>query len=406
MPRVNAKILVWARETAGLMREEAAGKLGINDAHGVAAVDRLTALESGEDEPSRPMLVKMSQQYRRPLLVFYMSEPPLKGDRGQDFRTLPGEHSIAQDAWLDALIRDVRARQSMVRAVLEDEDEAHRLAFIGSAKITDGVASLVASMQKVLGVDSSQLQFRRLRSPETTKFELLRKKAEAAGVFVLLIGNLGSHHTTIDLEMFRGFALADEVAPFVIINDQDAKTAWSFTLLHELVHLWLGQTGVSGARAETALEKFCNDVAGEFLLPTNELANLRVDDATNFEEARTQISDFANDRDLSNSMVAYKLYRVGAINLDTWQRLSEFYRNQWRQSRAKNRETRRDQNGGPDYYVVRRHRIGSALIDLVRRTMADGSLTTSKAGKVLGVKPKNVQALVTADGLTSPHGLA
>ncbi len=106
-------------------------------------------------------------------------------------------------------------------------------------------------MQKVLGVDFSQFRSRTSQgnNAETGKFELLRKKPEAAGVFVLLIGNLGNYLTTIDLEMFRGFALADEVAPFVIINDQDAKTAWSFTLLHELVHLWLGQTGVSGARA-------------------------------------------------------------------------------------------------------------------------------------------------------------
>lgn len=408
MPRVNAKILVWARKTAGLTPEEAAEKLGINDAHGIAAVDRLAALESGTNEPSRSMLVKMSQQYRRPLLVFYMSARPLEGDRGQDFRTLPGGHPAVQDAWLDALIRDIRARQSMVRAVLEDEDEAHRLAFVGSAKITDGVATLVSSMQKVLGVDFSQFRSRtsKSNSAETDKFDLLRKKAEAAGVFVLLIGNLGSYHTTIDLEMFRGFALADEVAPFVIINDQDAKTAWSFTLLHELVHLWLGQTGVSGARAETALEKFCNDVAGEFLLPTNELAYLRVDNTTNFETALAQISHFAKDRDLSSSMVAYKLYRIGAIKLDTWQKLSGFFRTQWLQSRANRREGVRDQEGGPNYYVVRRHRIGSALIDLVRRTMADGSLTTSKAGKVLGVKPKNVQALVTIEGLTNPRRLA
>ncbi len=100
---------------------------------------------------------------------------------------------------------------------------------------------------------------------------LLRSKVEAVGIFVLLIGNLGSHHTAISVEAFRGFALADTVAPFIVINDQDAAVAWSFTLLHELAHLWLGKTGVSGRRPDAQIEKFCNDVAALILLPQHEL---------------------------------------------------------------------------------------------------------------------------------------
>src|SRR5205823_4825451 len=122
MPRVNPDILKWARETAGLTLEDASQKLAIGEARGVSGEERLAAYEVGAREPSRPLLLRMSKQYRRPLLTFYMSEAPRLGERGQDFRTLPPEHSRAQDALVDALIRDVRARQEMVRAVLEDED--------------------------------------------------------------------------------------------------------------------------------------------------------------------------------------------------------------------------------------------------------------------------------------------
>ena len=65
-------------------------------------------------------------------------------------------------------------------------------------------------------------------------------------MFVLLKGDLGNYRTAIDVEVFRGFAIADDIAPFVVINDNDSKAAWSFTLLHELTHLLLGQTGISG----------------------------------------------------------------------------------------------------------------------------------------------------------------
>ncbi len=393
MPRINPAILVWARETAGLTQEAAIEKLGLGEARGVTSVDRLAALEAGDVEPTRPMLVKMAKQYRRPLLSFYLSAPPRKGDRGQDFRTLPEGYSSSADALLDALIRDVQARQCMVRAVLEDEEETRPLPFVGSMNMGDGVDTVLASIREALGVDL--VEYRAQPSPESA-FALLRSGAEAVGIFVLLISNLGSHHTSIDLETFRGFSIADDIAPFVIINDQDAKPAWAFTLLHELAHLWLGQTGVSGANAEKEIERFCNDVASEFLLPADELEQLEVTDATDTEIAQTRISVFATARNLSRSMVAYKLHRNAVIRRETWRRLSDIFREQWLQARADRRErgANEPQHRGPNYYVVRRHRVGKALIDLVQRMMAGGGLTTIKAGKVLGVKPKNVQTLV------------
>lgn len=393
MPKVNSDIMRWARETAGLTPEEAVKKIGLKDARGVPALDRLDALESGGDEPTRPMLVKMAKHYRRPLLAFYMSAPPRKGDRGEDFRTLPDDYSSAADALLDVLIRDVRARQGMVRAVLEDEDEAEPVSFVGSMKMSEGTSAVLASLQKTLGVNISEF---RSKTSAGDAFAFLRSAVESAGVFVLLIGNLGSHHTTISLETFRGFALADQVAPFVVVNDQDARSAWSFTLLHELVHLLLGQTGVSGELAEKRVERFCNDVAGEFLLPREELGQLFVDDTTRIEIAQARISDFASDRNLSRSMVAYKLYRSGGINRETWVRLGTAFREQWLQARADRRDRAREADGGPNYYVVRRHRVGTALIGLVQRMVAGGALTTSKAGKVLGVKPRNVSTLIDA----------
>ena len=246
MPGINPEILIWARETAGLTQEEAARRnQRLRDTRKASAVDRLNALEYGLDEPSRSVLVEMARVYHRPLLTFYLPSPPAKGDRGADFRTLTAERSAIDEGRLDALFRDVRSRQSMVRAVLEDLEEAEPLAFVGSRRIEDGPDAVLASLRTLLDVDL--VDFRKQRTP-TAAFGLLRTGAENAGVFVLLKGNLGTHHTDIDTDVFRGFTIADDVAPFVIINHHDARSAWSFTLLHELTHLILGQTGVSGGR--------------------------------------------------------------------------------------------------------------------------------------------------------------
>ena len=272
MPKVNPAIMVWARETAGLTQKEAATKLGFKDSSKSSAVEKLTLIERGEKKPSRPQLLKMAGQYRRPLLTFYLSKPPQKSNRGVDFRTLPQREHSPEEALLDALIREIRARQSMVRVIMEDEDEAVPLPFVGSHRMENGRAAILESLQALLGLDATAYRAQRDAS---AAFDLLRRRAEDAGIFVLLKGDLGNYVTELNTTIFRGFSIADEVAPFIVINDRDARPAWSFTLLHETVHLLLGHTGVSGSQcADTEVERFCNDVAGEFLLPARELEQL------------------------------------------------------------------------------------------------------------------------------------
>lgn len=396
MPAVKPEILVWARETSGLTTEQAAERLGIRGARGVKAVDRLAAMEEGAQPVGRPLLLKMAKLYRRPLLTFYMSSPPRRGDRGEDYRTPPERHT-GSEPLVDALVRDVRARQSMVRAVLEDEEEAEPLPFIGSMSIDDGVGDVLSSMRRTLGIDLAT--FRAQGSAEAA-FALLRTQVESAGIFVLLIGNLGSHHTTIDVSAFRGFALADKIAPFIVINDGDAKSAWSFTLLHELAHLWLGETGVSGGVPEGIIERFCNDVASNFLLPSNELALVGIEPALPRETIARLIGEFAKERLLSRALVAYRLFRAGRLSDTLWRDLTLQFRTEWQHTRAAQRERERGQDrSGPNYYVVRRHRLGPALLRFVARNMSGGALTPTKASRVLGVKPRSVQALLSGAAL-------
>ena len=390
---VNPEILVWARETAGLSVADAARKLGLSDSKRASSIDKLVALESGVKEPTRVQVVKMAEKYRRPLLTFYLSKPPVKGDRGVDFRTLPADGSSDSDAVLDALIRDVRARQSMVRAVLEDEDEAGYLPFVGALSISDGTAGVVDYLCNLLGA-SILSEYRALTGADAS-FRFLRSRVEDVGVFVLLKGDLGSHHTELDVdETFRGFSIADEVAPFVVINHNDSKAAWSFTLLHEMTHLLLGHTGVSAGQSGNDIERFCDDVASQFLLPSDDLKKIAIGKGMSTDLTSQKIGDFAREANVSRAMVAYRAYRVGKIESSTYRSLVMKFRQEWRDQRVRVRESASEKDGGPSYYVIRRHRVGGALMGLVSRMMAADALSTSKAAKVLGVKPRQVQPLL------------
>ena len=310
------------------------------------------------------------------------------------------ERSTEAEPLVDTLIRDVRARQAMVRSILADEEEAEPLRFVGSMTTADGVGTVLASIRQALGFDIAEF---RAQGSTDAAFSLLRTKTEDVGVFVLLIGNLGTHHSALGVDAFRGFALADPIAPFIVINDQDAKSAWSFTLLHELAHLWVGATGVSGRFAEGQVERFCNDVASHFLLPNNELNLVGVDLGTDRQDAAQLITRFAADRLLSRTMVAYRLLRAGALSENSWRELSDNFQLEWRANREAQRERNRGQDGGPSYYVVRRHRLGAALLRFVARSMSDGVLTPTKAGKVLGVKARSVQPLLSGAALSVGH---
>jgi Zn-dependent peptidase ImmA (M78 family) len=272
---------------------------------------------------------------------------------------------------------------------LLDEDEAKPLSFVSSMKVTNGIEDVVRDIQRTLRFTVQEF---RAQSNADQAFALLRSRAESVGVFVLLIGNLGSHHTAVDSEAFRGFALADPIAPFVVINDQDAHSAWSFTLVHELAHIWIGASGISGKFSDQRIEKFCNDVASHFLLPTSELGLIGVDLETGFDEAARSITEFARPRHLSSSMVAYRLLREGRITNALWQSLSAHFVFQWRRTREAQKERAGD--SGPSYYVVRRHRLGHALLEFVSRGINEGTLTPTKAGRILGVKPRSVAPLL------------
>jgi Zn-dependent peptidase ImmA (M78 family)/transcriptional regulator with XRE-family HTH domain len=387
---VNPEILIWARETAGLDLESAARKMALHPARGVSGADRLAALEAGETPPSSALLQRMAQQYHRPLLTFYMVKPPVPAELGQDFRTLPNKGD-ASSVLLETLLRDVKARQSLVRDALEDDDDRLDVELVGSQAGVADAARLARALIAAIGF--SRDEFRAKQSAEDA-FSYLRTLVEAKGVFVLLAGDCGHWSTAIEVGVFRGFAIADRVAPFIVINDQDAKAAWSFTLLHELCHLLLGEGGVSGGPPNGGVEQLCNDAAAATLIDTEEVTRAFLGIAEGGPDMVAIIDALANRARISRSMVAYQMFRSAAISRAAWEEVRDQFRAEWLDGKAREKERNKGKPGGPDWYVVRRQRLGAALLSVARQGIADGSLTPTRAARMLGVKPMAVYPLL------------
>jgi len=390
MPRVNPEILVWARETAGYNSlADAAAAIKLNDTKKATGAERLAQLEAGEVEPSRTLVKRMSEKYRRPLLTFYLNKIPRRGERGEDFRRVAEASPVEIEPQLDALIRNVRMRHDLVRSLLEDE-EAEPLEFVASHNVSAGKQTVAQSIIEITGFDLGE--FRRSRDA-TSAFAYLRNCIESAGLFVLLLGDLGSHHSKINARVFRGYAISDKLAPFIVINNNDAKAAWSFTALHEVCHIWLGQTGVSGASHEARIERFCNDVAGTILLPSRDVRRLSRISELKPREQIDAIYEASRELKISLGMIAYQLLRNDAIDSTRYTQLVDHFYSDWMRSKERDPDARRD-GSGPSGHVIKRHRLGPALINLARRSVDSGILTPTKASQLLGVKTGSLHALL------------
>ncbi len=382
-------MLKWAREAAELPLDDAARKIGLQSTKTATGAEKLARLESGEKAPSYKQLTSMADAYHRPLITFYLGKPPVIEDKGGDYRKLPADFSRAENALLEALIRDVKARQGMIRSLLEDEEEAQPLPLVASMAKQDGVPAVTAAIQAQMDISLEGIK----QCPDKgAVFNFVRAKAEAAGFFVLLAGDLGSHHSDISVEIFRGYAIADPIAPFIVINDNDSKGAWTFTLLHEIAHILLGEEGVSNTWSENQVEKFCNEVAASLLVNTAELTELGISQETAREDTLATIHHFSATRNLSNTFVAYNLYKAGCLSWGQYEDLSKEFREQWLARKKVAKKT--SQGGGPSYHLIKRHRLGGAITDFVSRMMGEGALSPTKAAKILGVKAHNIRQVL------------
>jgi Zn-dependent peptidase ImmA (M78 family)/transcriptional regulator with XRE-family HTH domain len=380
MPHVNPQNLRWARETAALSVEEAAQRIGFR---GDSAVEKLRQIESGVLVPTRGHLDKMAKAYNRPLLALFMPAPPREGRGAHDLRMLPALNS-SSEALLKAIVRDAHVRQAVLRNALED-DEAAAVPWVGSVQSRIGADRLAEAMQEATEFDLRE--FRAQRSIAGA-FSVARSAVERLGIFVLLIGDLGHHSRKVGPDVFRGIALPDPIAPFIIINDNDSKSAWTFTLFHELAHIFIGESAISGYAADSDQERLCDDAASRILLRREDLGS--VSTAGSLEQQIANISAVAHAWKVSRKMVAYNLLRANRIQAGIYRSLARRF-DEDRLEYEPRREGSRS-----DYYVVRTHRLGRTLIRTVDRMVASGALTPQKAALVLGVRPTAVSQLTEA----------
>lgn len=321
---VTPSVMKWARERARLDVATAAHKLQRPE-------EDITKWESGEKRPTLAQAKKASEIYKRSLAVFYLPEPPKDFDTIKDFRLLPDKNLGEWSPELALLIRQVMVKQEWLSEYFQ-EVEMEKIPFIGSATTNMSPYKLANEIRKYLNFDiSEQIKCKEPREA----FNLWIDYAEMAGVNIC-------RQRGIESDEARGFALTDEYAPFIYINSNDSYAGRLFTLVHELVHLWINQSGISNLignygrarRPEAKIEYFCNQVAGKALVDDQIL--LSQWKVRNTEDHLIeQVQRLAHHFSVSGEVIARSLLEQNSISQNDYSGLRNYYIKEWEKYKKK-----------------------------------------------------------------------
>ena len=266
---INPELLVWGRETIGYDIVEAADKLGID-------AKRLAEWETGISRPTVVQLFQVANTYKRPFAAFYFYAPPTQWDESlsniKDWRTLSESGGGGLSPELVVELREtVRRRDILLDLAEELNEKIPTLQIPKPTNLTTASAqNLAILVRSQLGVSvGDQKRFRDVHFG----LRIWRNAVEQLGILVSQTGI--NSRVPVELDEMRGVAIWQETLPIILINGRDHPNARIFTLMHELGHLILRQKSIinSSQYNETAKkeEVFCNELAGELLVPTNSL---------------------------------------------------------------------------------------------------------------------------------------
>jgi Zn-dependent peptidase ImmA (M78 family)/DNA-binding XRE family transcriptional regulator len=253
---ITPNVLKWARESARMTEEVAAAKISVT-------IEKLKEWEKGKSQPTIRQAQILAKAYKRPFALFFLPEIPRDFQALQDYRKSGSKELTTSSVFI---IREIQQKQAWISDVYEENQE-NKLPFVGRFSINDNPQKIADDILETLKIN-----------PASYKTDNPIKEwidaAEKNGIFVSRTSFIHSR-LKLDSEELQGFAIADPYAPFVFVNSEDWNAPQLFTLVHEIAHIWIAETGISN-EIEPELqnkdkfhpvELFCNEVAANALMP-------------------------------------------------------------------------------------------------------------------------------------------
>lgn len=253
---------------------------------------------------------KIAKRARIPFGYLFLQQPPdLPRPQLPDLRRVADPEPLSEDFY--ETLADVQSKHDWYLDYLGSRG-AESLPYVGRFNPNQSPpASDVA--RDICNTLRWGAEDRRRASDAGTYFSILAEKAEDAGLLVMKSGVVKSYtRRALSEREFRGFAIAEPVAPLVFVNGQDAQVAAVFTLAHEIAHVWYGVSGVSDVarNSERHIEALCNSVAACILVPENEFRQRW--------EAHADVTALSRQFRVSQVVIARRALDFGLIDQDAY----------------------------------------------------------------------------------------
>jgi Zn-dependent peptidase ImmA (M78 family)/transcriptional regulator with XRE-family HTH domain len=378
---ITPKVLKWARESARMSEKAGADKVPV-------PVEKLKEWEEGISQPTIKQAQKLAKAYRRPFALFFLPEVPRDFQYLQDFRrktaTPLGTASIF-------IIREIQQKQAWIRDVFEETNET-KLPFVGRFSFRSDPIKVAHDILDTLNINPSKY------STDTPIKEWI-DKAESKGIFISRTSFIHSR-LKLDSREIQGFSIADPYAPFIFVNSEDWNAPQLFTLIHELAHIWIAESGISNEIEPEVkdrdklhpVELFSNEVAANVLMPLELMQDLN---AAVFNSGR-EVFKASKVLGVSSFAFLYRALTLKKITLDRYRRLKEEAEidfHAFLQYEEKKKAKMKEQKGGPNPYLLRLNKNSRLFTQIVLDAFRGGSIEPTQASSLLNTQINNFPKL-------------
>jgi Zn-dependent peptidase ImmA (M78 family) len=367
----NHKMIRWAREKRRWTKEEASDALKI-------PVATLTALEDGTADLTYHTLLLIADGYEVSSSAFLAPAEPPRLPPATERRS--GHHGpIDGSIALRQALGEVYRLWLVYREMLELNSKPFPKPAFASRQEADPERAALA-VRAQLGIDISA----QCKWPYSGAALLgWRRAVETLGIPVFQVA--------LPPDEVRG-ASYDAVPSCIALSKDDAQNGRIFTLMHELGHLYHGQSGICFPTATELdprkTEGWCNRFAGALLLPKSEIesnAPLNSVATLNDADAISLLTRTSAKYKVSRLAIVTRLRVLGYMNQSRYDGLAEEIKTDGPKGFAR----------GGKFTLAKSalNKSGHALVSEIFRGLRSGKIGPLDASGYLGVRAKHLETL-------------